>query len=157
MFCTTCGNNLAEGATFCVSCGNAVSDEATSIADDIRARRTPQPSLGRGDAKKVDDKPAQFLAALPIVVLLLSSILPAGSFSVWLFLLPIAQFIANAVLAVIDQDKMRKQGFRVAIAWGILLPPVYLLIRANRLQRGSWFALLWLGGWFFSIYNNLFF
>ena len=91
---------------------------------------------------------AYAIAALPLLSKLLEII--TGNFNFIFYFSGYLGIIANAVLAYLDHRRLQNLGVDVSLTWGILLPPIYLGIRAKKVGRGGWLAALWLGLWLFS-------
>ena len=47
MFCSQCGNSVAEGSRFCSSCGTAVAGSATSSGAASAGVQGPSPAFGK--------------------------------------------------------------------------------------------------------------
>lgn len=54
-------------------------------------------------------------------------------------------FFAHWVICLFDSNKLRDVAVRLSAWWGILIPPVYLFLRAKRLGRGHVLFALWFG------------
>ncbi|MDE2386343.1 MAG: zinc ribbon domain-containing protein [Actinomycetales bacterium] len=166
MFCTSCGASQADGATFCFSCGSALGQAPAAApaasnpapaahpttthvhASELPPRAPLYPQLVRGDVTKVRDTLAWVIAGLPFVNLL--AFVTDSSLGYFLgigALVGFAVFVVNLFMVISDQQQMRREGFAVAYAWGILLPFVYLVIRGVKLRRANWLGAVWFAGW----------
>lgn len=176
MFCTSCGTSQADGATFCFSCGSALGEASSAAPAASNPARAEHPTTAHvhaselpprapvysqrpvGDVTKIKDNFAWIIAGLPTVSLLTSMISMAmGAYFFGPGLIGFAIFGVNWFMVVSDQQQMRREGFGVAYAWGILFPFIYLLIRGSRLGRGSWLAGVWLTAWVLQLFVPSFF
>lgn len=176
MFCTSCGTSQADGATFCFSCGSALGEASAAApaasnparaahpttahvhASELPPRAPLYPQRPVGDVTKIKDNFAWVIAGMSFVSLITSVFFVAmHNYFGGPGLLSVAIFGVNIFLVIKDQEQMRREGFGVAYAWGILFPFIYLLIRGSRLGRGSWLAGVWLTAWVLQLFVPSFF
>ena len=166
MFCTSCGASQADGATFCFSCGSALGQAPVAApaasnpapaahpttahlhASEMPPRAPIYPQRPVSEPTKVKDNLAWVIAGLPFVNVLATVMDSSfGYFFIIGALISFAVFFVNLFMVIADQQQMRRAGFAVAYAWGILLPFVYLVIRGVKLRRANWLGAVWFAGW----------
>lgn len=171
MFCETCGSTLAAGATFCVNCGSSL-EEASSRTKAVPGETEPTPPdstkaayvdaydtpIRPSNAAKrvanpdVSDTLAWALAGVPLVQLL--SALLLANFENISALYPLAQWglplswLFSVAFVIVDNNRTRVLGNCLATFTAVVLPIVYLIVRAASLKRGwaivATYAALWL-------------
>ena len=166
MFCVHCGKEIAEGSAYCLFCGKdqvlaaqAPADgpadgPAQDIAPDAGASAPKQPDAqgyyapggmaAEDNERKVgahSNAAAWLLSVMPVVrTLALMILIPVNvplALLVWLLTIG-----ANAALYMMDRRALPGASFR---GWGwlaIVLPVVYLYIRAARIDKSFGPAIL---------------
>ena len=150
MYCTQCGKNIADGSRFCIFCGAEFAQPGQTAAQEHSAFE--QPSAGQAGEQPratyspgaMPDEPspvaghsnwaAWVLAVLPVVFTVAMMILIPVSMPLALLVWALT-ICANAALYVSD---MKQFPERAMSGWGwlaIVLPVVYLYIRAAKLDK----------------------
>ena len=171
MFCASCGSSLAAGATFCANCGSSL-EETSSLTKAVPAATelaSPDPAKPAyvdaydtpidpsNDAKRVvnpdaSDTLAWALAGMPLIqllsVLLLANFENIGAlYSLAQWDLPLS-WLFSVAFVIGDNNRTRVLGNCLATFTAVVLPIVYLIVRAASLKRGwaivATYSALWL-------------
>ena len=158
-FCSSCGARLNGVSRFCPTCGSPVGmSPQVSVATPnggFHSANGTQPMRGwrtqSGASVAMQSQMSEPISERYAWVL---ALLPQASLLLTLFEIPalgVSCAIGAACISgvIVDINELKKAGLKVSgslYAWGILLPPVYLFIRANKYSKNNVPAIVWCVG-----------
>ena len=135
MFCTNCGTQLNENARFCHNCGNRI--QPNTNAFDGSNYNDYANNHATTDIK-INNTYVWALAIIPITVNCILSLLGFPA------LLNIGiTFLLNTLFCSLDKEELKKFGYsnNTWFVLGLTLIPVYLFIRASKVDQKYGYAI----------------
>ena len=144
-YCRNCGNEIPARAVVCVRCGVPTT---AFYAQQAPARKNTsnrdQASQGASNSfYDAIDKWAWTLAATPFTVSLVLTYVLGGMIDgmvMWIILLAI-----NSIIFFMDKRELERNGYKPeGWVWlGLILVPIYLFVRASRINGKYGYAITW--------------
>lgn len=141
MYCSFCGEKLANGAAFCSACGKKVAviekNPKESKNESVKTLNL-DPSIGEGDrfqAVTLSDKFVWMMAIIPLLVSMGLPIIPAFQTADKLQFVIVV--ILYGIFIILDENELKEAGFdcKKWFILGIILVPIYLFIRELKTNR----------------------
>ena len=135
IYCRGCGKQIHESATACPECGAI---QNVIVANAGTQKPTKQyPGLS--------DTWVWIMGCIPILTIMLSVFAIGPSVISVIFSFIIVPMIPNCVFTFFDVKELKRNQLNVGrwVWFGILLVPVYMLLRASKSNKQYGYAILW--------------
>lgn len=141
MRCPFCKEDILEGAIKCRHCGSMLSDGSEAVMQGIPAFAMSCQDTSC-QVNKVDNTLVWILAFAPILGAICGQVLKDSLESGWMLQFP--TLALNIVLAVMDQKKLRQQGYDTSSLGKTWLIPTYLYKRAKLFHHSLAYFIVWI-------------